>query len=133
MKSLALFLLSMVLFSGCIHFNQAETVVQENAQRIAEDLNSYNLTMNSNQLSIDGNFWEVTVYDKYAGDPYGSKPQTYCVVRAAVNKTTKEIDHLFFGLLCPRFPVNGSKPCTNFRCIGVNGIDMVEDWNQLKH
>jgi len=122
MKLLIILILAIVLIAGCIHEEppeaftpqtKAELIVQENSEKIKEDLQVFGLEMDSNELiKEDENFWIVIVYDPYRGKDV--QPLTYCVVKAYVNKSSEKIEYLRFGLLCP--PETEENKCKNFKC-----------------
>jgi hypothetical protein len=123
MKMIFSLLIGMMLIGGCIQNNPAEQIVQQNSEKITQDLSAYGLVMNSNYMQMESEqFWDVIVYDQYSGQN-GPTPNTYCVVKAHVNKTSKQIEYMFFGLLCP---VNESSGCKNFKCYSIDEINMTK-------
>ena len=119
------FLFVVILISGCTYpSSTAEVIVQENSEKIQEDLQAYELEMDSNELIREfESYWEVAVYDPYRGKQ--TRPITYCIVKAYVNKNSKEVDYLHFGILCPD-PETENK-CKNFDCVSLKTYSKTEE------
>jgi outer membrane murein-binding lipoprotein Lpp len=119
-------ILLVVLISGCVNQNKAETTVAANQDKIKADLQASGLDMNTNKLSttyVNETFWKVKVYEEYQCQTGQPCPETYCIVYASIDKNTGAINNLEFAFGCSSIYVAGeridtSNKCTNFNCVG---------------